>query len=191
MIRNGMKLYGAACSVLLAAAIVSPSGYADDICAGSIDGSVIRPLRHPIAVSLVTPDSPDPNAALVQRFLSGVQNAGLNVMQSGQGNTILNTSFIVTDSIESGLRSTAGTNTRAYNGFGWMSGVTVPDNEGRRIRGSALSMTIEATDVASQSLAWVGTIQCIVLGDDVGALAEDLGTIVGRSLGKSIKAQAF
>jgi hypothetical protein len=49
-----------------------------------------------------------------------------------------------------------------------------------------VDVTVYARDKASGSLAWIGTITCKIQTDDVSALAEGLGEIVGRSLGLSI-----
>ena len=114
MIGNGMRLCGAACSILLTV-VVSPAVYADDACAGSIIGSVIKPLDRPVTVSLVTPANPDPNAVLIQRFLSGMRNAGITVVQNGQASTVLNTSFVVMDAVQSGPGPTAGIDIRVGN----------------------------------------------------------------------------
>jgi hypothetical protein len=47
-------------------------------------------------------------------------------------------------------------------------------------------VTIYARDASSRALTWTGTISCTIQTDDVVALAEGLGEIVGRSLGQSM-----
>jgi hypothetical protein len=186
MTGNGVRQYGTALA-LIVMTLVSHPVHADGLCQGSVTGSVLAPLHKPIAASIVTPVGERANPTLTQRFLEGVQAAGVAVVQDGQGNTSLNMTFTVTPPSNGGPGSAAGT----YKGFGWMSGETIPGGAGSSMRGSILALTVEATNTATQSLAWVGTFQCTIRSDDAASLAEDLGRVVGRSLGNSISERSF
>ena len=52
-------------------------------------------------------------------------------------------------------------------------------------------MTIYAHDASSRALTWTGVISCTIQTDDVTALAEGLGEIVGRSLGQAMQKVAL
>ena len=181
------RRYGIAWLTLLAATLVSATADASSICSGSVTGSVLAPLHKPIAVSLVTPINERPDPALARRFLDGVQAAGVSVVDTGQGNAVLDMTFSVSPTNNGGAGRAGGT----YKGFGWMSGDTVTGQGAPDMRGSALALSIEVTDAASQSLAWIGSVNCTVRGDDPAALAEELGRVVGHSLGNSVDKRSF
>jgi hypothetical protein len=168
---------------LLAAIALSPSARAERSCAGNIDGSVLQPLPTPMVVSFDTEVATTANPGLAQRFLVGLQSAGVTVAQKGQANTLLNMTF----SVKSPATNTAGSPSGTYSDFSWVSGETAPGAGQWNIRGATLSVSAEVTDTTSQSLAWVGSLTCTIMTADPNVLAEDLGAIVGRSLKSSNK----
>ncbi len=169
-------------AILLLASAVAPA-IADGMCAGTVTGSVLQALPKPGTVSVAQPVSDVANPALAQEFLNGMQAAGLTVAAPGQSNIQIDATFTVT--------APAGATNATYKGFGWMSGTQMPSGGGTALPGTALSVSIEATNLGNQTLAWVGTINCTVRTNDPSALAADLGRGVARALGRSIQQQPF
>jgi len=164
-------------NILLLSMVCCPA-LADNLCNGTVSGSVLQALPQPTTVSVVQPASDDANPALAQQFLNGIRAGGLAVVPAGQGNTQIDMTSIVT------VRAGAGSGT--YKGFGWMSGTQMPSSPGSALAGTTISLSIEATDTSKPALAWIGTVQCIVSTNDPDALAEHLGELVARVLGTSV-----
>jgi hypothetical protein len=88
------------------------------------------------------------------------------------------------------MRSTGG-ETGTYRNLSWMSGQPVPGRIHSVLRGAHVEVTIYAHDASSRALTWTGIISCTIQTDDVTALAEGLGEIVGRSLGQTMQKVAL
>jgi hypothetical protein len=161
----------------LAAIDLSSSAWADRSCAGKLDGSSLQPLANPIVVFFETPAGSTANPGLAQRFIDGLQSAGVSVAQEGQANTRLSMTFSVTGG--------AGTPAGNYSDFSWVRGEAAPGEGPWNIRGATLSVSVEATNSASQSLTWIGSLTCTIAAADPNVLAQDLGNIVGGSLRSS------
>lgn len=119
------------------------------------------------------------NPSLAQRFLSGVQSAGLTVVEKGKGTTTLDLSFLVQGPAN-------GPRGGSYRDLSWMRSEKVPGQIRSSLEGARVDVTIYARDVASRSLVWTGAISCTIKTDNVEALAEALGTAVGKAVGKSV-----
>jgi hypothetical protein len=158
----------------VAAIDLSSSAWADRSCAGKLEGSSLQPLPNPIVVFFSTPIGSTANPALVQQFVAGLQSAGVSVAEQGQGNTRLSMTF----SVRRGASAPAGT----YSDLSWVSGETTPGDGRRNIRGAILSISAEASNAASQSIAWIGTLTCTITVADPNVLAQDIGNIVGDGL---------
>jgi hypothetical protein len=147
------------------------------VCSGTLSASPLRPVAKPLVVALDHPIDSVANPGLAKAFLDGVQSAGPTVVSKGQGTTNLDLSFL--------MRSTGGT-TGTYRNLNWMRSQAAPERIQSVLRGSHIEVTIYAHDASSRALTWTGTISCTIQTDDVTALAEGLGEIVGRSLGQTI-----
>jgi hypothetical protein len=167
---------------LLTLVCLSPAAHAGAAgCAGTVEGSVLGPVATPTIVSFDTAVSDAANPALFQQFIAGLRRAGVATANNGQGNTHLSLTFKVTQSATGSSGPTTGT----YSDFSWVTGENAPSAQQFNIRGATLSLTAEATDIKSQSLAWIGTLKCTVMDADPNIVAEDLGNTVGRSIGRS------
>ena len=180
---TGWRAQRAGFGAFLLLAAASAPARADGLCAGTISGSVLQALPAPTTVSVNQPVTDDANPALAQQFLNGVQSAGVTVVPPGQGNTLVDMTFNVT--------AGAGAASNTFKGFGWMSGMQAPSGAANALPGSMVSISIEATNLTNQSLAWIGTLKCTVRTGDGSALAADLGAVVGRSLGRSFGEKPF
>jgi hypothetical protein len=180
MVRYGVGQIALAGCCLLATA--APA-LADNICAGTLTGSNLQALRSPVMASVNQPVTDDVNPALMQQFLNGVQAAGVSMAPAGKGNTLLDMTFTVTPA--------SGAASGTFRGFAWMTGMQAPGGASSALQGAVISASIEATDLTSQSLAWIGSIKCTIRTNDPNAVAEHLGELVGHSLGRSIQQQSF
>jgi hypothetical protein len=181
MDRRALSISGVLGLAILATIDLSSSARADRSCVGSMDGSSLQPLPNPIVVTFETPPDSTANPGLAQRFSAGLQSAGVAVAPEGQGNTRLSMTFLLAPSATAGAGAPSGT----YSDFSWVSGETAPGEGQRSIRGETLSISAEATNTASQSLAWIGSFTCTITTTDPNVLAQDLGNIVVHSLRSS------
>jgi hypothetical protein len=155
---------------------------AANVCSGTLSASPLRPVVKPLVVALDRPIDSVANPGLAKAFVDGVQNTGAVVVPKGQGTTNLDLSFL--------MRSTGG-KPGTYKNLTWMRSQSVPGHMQSILRGSHVEVTIYARDASSSALAWMGTISCTIQTDDVTALAEGLGNIVGRSLGQRVSKAAL
>ncbi len=187
MVRKSDRLYLVLLLASGLAAFLSHPARADGACAGTVQGSPIRPMAQPVVVSPERPIDAQRDPALAQRFQAGMRTAGVTVAPSGQGSTILALSFL----FKAASGSKPGGRTRTFSNLSWMTGGTGAGRQQPDLRGAQVGVTIYARDAASRTLAWTGTISCAIQTDDPGVLAEGLGKIVGGALGRSIPRAAL
>jgi hypothetical protein len=180
MIPKILMQTGAVGLPLLGAVIPAPSARAEGACPGNVLGSVMQGVRTPIVVSFADPGSVV-NPDLARRFIVGLRSAGVTVVEPGQASTSLAVTFSVAGSRSGATGPAPGT----YSGFTWVSGMNAPGRGQWSIQGATVSVSAEATDTTSLALAWVGTLNCTIMTADPYVLAEDLGTVIGRSIGRS------
>jgi hypothetical protein len=154
-------------------------------CSGNIQTSLIHPLPAPMTVSMQNSVDNSPNPVLAGRFVAGLQRAGVTLVD--QGNVMLSITVTVVPSA-SARNSVGG----VYKGFDWVSGEQTPNvGQGPGLMSANLSMSATLTDTAQSTLSWVATLQCIVKTDSSGNVAEDLGEVIGRSLGQNVERKAI
>jgi hypothetical protein len=158
--------------------IMPPPAYAEPSCAGKFDTTVLQSLPRPMSVSFDVGLTSAANPDLMQRLVAGLENAGVTVAGNGGGNTQLSLTFSITPSHSDGAQLP----TKTYSDFRWVSGETAPDAGQWNIRGATMSVSAEASDVATQTLAWIGTLSCTIMVADPNVFAEDLGNMIGRTL---------
>jgi hypothetical protein len=54
-----------------------------------------------------------------------------------------------------------------------------------------LVLRVDATVGKSARAAWIASVQCQMTGSDEGVVAQELGRVIGGSLGKRVERQAF
>jgi hypothetical protein len=177
--RTGVRsiIWAASITPFLTIGVHPPAAQAANVCSGTLSASPLRPVAKPLVVALDHPIDSVANPGLAKAFVDGIQNGGATVVPRGQGTTNLDLSFL--------MRSTGG-EPGTYRNLNWMRSQPVPGRTQSVMRGSHVDVTIYARDASSRSLAWTGTISCTIQTDDVTALAEGLGEIVGRSLGQTV-----
>lgn len=186
-----VKVPGAGVRTTVWAALITPflmigvqpsAAQGANVCGGTLSGSSLRPGSKPLVVALDRPIDSVTNPGLAKAFVDGVQSADATVVPKGQGTTNLDLSFL--------MRSTGG-KPGTYRNLSWMRGQQVPGHIQTVLRGSHVDVTIYAHDASSRALTWIGRISCTIQTDDVNALAEGLGEIIGRSLGKTVSKAAL
>jgi len=157
-------------------------------CKGNLAASLVHPLPSPLTVALQNSVDDSANPVLARQFVNGLRQAGVTV--SDQGNVMLSLTVTLVPSAAavSAARGIGGT----YKGFDWNSGEPVPSGgQGPGIQSANLSMSITLTDNAQSTLSWVGTLQCKVQSTSSTTVAEFMGEVIGRSLGKNVDRVAF
>jgi hypothetical protein len=162
--------------------LLPPVAQAANVCSGTLSASPLRPVAKPLVVALDHPIDSVANPELAKAFVEGVRTAGPTVVPKGQGTTNLDVSFL--------MRSTGG-KPGTYKTLSWMRGQPASGRTKSALRGSHVDVTVYAHDASTRALAWTGTISCTIQTDDMTALAEGLGAIVGRSLGQTVPKAAL
>jgi hypothetical protein len=109
-----------------------------------------------------------------------MERSGLSVAPDGQGTTIVDLSYLV-----------QGAQKGTYRDLTWLKATSSRNQDRMTLQGSKLDVTIYARDAASRSLVWTGTINCTIQTSDPNALANELGTAVGRALGHFVPKDAL
>ena len=157
-------------------------------CTGNLATSLIHPLPSPLTVALQTSVDNAANPALARQFVNGLRQAGVTVSDQGNAMLSLTVTLVPSAAAAGAARAVGGT----YKGFDWNSGEQAPTpGQGPSIQSANLSMSVTLTDNAQSTLSWVATLQCKVQTTGSTTLAEFMGEVIGRSLGKNIDRKAF
>jgi len=154
-------------------------------CRGKIETSLLHALPRPMVVMSARSMNDSPSREVTRRFVEGLQEAGVAV--GDYGNVTLNLATSVT-APRNGSNVVSG----RYEGFNWVSGDPVA--AGQRIPGlpsTNLSMSVVLADNLANTQSWLATIDCKVETDDPGALAKDLGVLIGRAVGSNQELKRF
>lgn len=167
--------------LMIGAASMTPEAQAAGGCSGSMQTSLLHALPKPMIVMGTSSIGDTANPQLTRRFVDGLQKAGVTV--ADQGNVTLSIAVSVT-APGTGSNVVSG----QYKGFDWMSGEPVaPAQTIPGIRSTHLSLSAVLADNVAVTQSWVATIECQVQTDDPNALAEDIGTIIGRAIGTNLE----
>jgi hypothetical protein len=163
-------------AALVGGALIS-GAHAAGSCSGTLGTALLHPLPNPVTVALQTSVDDSANPVLAQRFVDGLQRAGVAVSPQGNMTLSLTVSLVPSASASSAVGGT-------YKGFDWVSGEQAP-GQGTSIRSANLSLSVTLTDNTQSTQSWIATAQCVVQTDDSGALAEDIGEVIGRNIGQN------
>jgi hypothetical protein len=165
-------------------------------CQGTYTAASLRPLPARLVVDLDIRDRSERNLMLADRFLGGVREAGIAVGQDA--NVLLHVKTSRLGETPSGPSRRA---ERTYPELGGLAGGGMQPElppmpaTGMRTSRSAptapplLVLRVDAT--VGKGTAWVASMQCRMTGSDEGGVAQELGRVVGGSLGKRVERQAF
>lgn len=158
-----------AAGALLAAA--GAPAWAGDACSGGYSTTAMQAMPTPVTVALAA--APE-NPRLAAQFVAALQASGARIdAGSPMRLTLL---FTIATPQQGPLQG------QVFNNFSWGDqGGNVID-----IAASRLSLTAQVMDTSSYSYVWVASVQCTIKVRDAGALASELGTLIGRTLGQSV-----
>ncbi len=135
---------------------------------------------------------------LADRFLRGVREAGIAVGQDA--NVLLHVSTSRLGETSSGATRNA---ERTYSELGGLAGggmrpqlPPMPATGMRAARSAPtakplLVLRVDATIGKDKRFAWIASVQCRMTGSDEGGVAQELGRVIGGTLGKRVERQAF
>ena len=182
------RSWNAFCRTALAAATLtawmasSQAAYALDTCRGIYSGSSLAPMPAPNVVSFQPANGTGQASDLGLQFVAGLQAVG--VATTGNPTTQLDLSVTLTPSSSAVAAQAPG----SYYGFGWAEDTS---SSGSSIKSSTLHLSGSLTAVQAATMVWVVDITCSVLVDDRSRLAESLGELVGRAMGRNFDSTGF
>lgn len=173
MIR-GTRLIGRGAGAILAAALLASSGgpaLAGDACSGTYTTSLLQAVPMPVTIALA--EAPV-NPGLANPFIDGLRAGGAQVDQSSP--LRLDLVFTISTPASGPLQGTV------YNNFTWADqGGPLAD-----VAGSTVNLMAHLVDRSSYAYIWIATAQCIMKVRDGAAVASELGTFIGRTLGRDV-----
>jgi hypothetical protein len=158
-------------------------------CEGTYSATSLRPLPAKIVAGLDIHDRSPEHLKLAERFLAGVRLAG--VTTGPRPNVLLH---INSSRVELAPDQTDGRAERPYSELsglqgGIQSGLPLMPDTRPAIRAPAsspLNLRVDATEGGTVPISWSATVQCRRTGTDDGALAQDLGRMIGGVLGRRV-----
>lgn len=158
---------------MLAAATFAGGGaaLAGEACTGTYTTSVLQPVSFPVTVAMA--DAPE-NPALAASFLSGLRSAGAQTDPSSPYRLTLLFTLVTPAS-----GAAPGT---VYNNFTWADQSGTLANTGA----STVNVSAHVMDTSSFSYVWIASVQCTIQVRNATSVARELGTLIGRTLGRSV-----
>ena len=158
------------------------AAHALDTCRGTYSGSTLAPLPAPNVVSFQSANGSGQASDLGLQFVAGLQAAG--VATTGNPTTQMDLSVTLTPSSSAIAAQAPG----SYYGFGWAEDTS---SSGSSIMSSTLHLSGNLTALQAANMVWVVDVTCTVLVDDRSRLAESIGELVGRAIGRNFGSTAF
>ena len=157
---------------MLLAPVAEAAQRADKSCVGMLSGNEISPLPKPAIIRVHITDASSANVSLGERFKTGLAAGGANLSDTGSVTMELATSITGASEGSSG------------------TGAVSPEfgRVGRLQMGAdkpVLTMSISLMDTNLAQIDWVGYVNCKIQVGDLGAVAQDLGYAIGRSIGQT------
>jgi hypothetical protein len=170
MIRGRHLLQSAAGALVVALLISAAPAWAGDACSGVYATTVLQQIPLPMKIA---PSQAPENQKLAGRFTDGLRSAG---GQIDPGSPLrLNLIFTIATPASGPMQG------QVYDNFSWA------DQNGAFLDASAsvVRITAQVMDTSSYAYVWIATAQCTVTTRDSGAVAAELGALIGRTLGRS------
>jgi len=168
---------------------------ATQTCQGSYTTALLQPLPPHIVVGLDIHDRSPRNLTLAERFLEGVRGAGVAV--GAQPNVLLHVN--VSHLGETSAKPERGS-VPSYSEFSGPHGGLEPELPALPSTGLTtprsppspplMFVRVDATVGNSPRISWLAAVQCKMSGQN-DQFAEDLGRLVGNTLGKRTERRPF
>jgi hypothetical protein len=165
-------------------------------CQGSYATALLEPLPPHIVIGLDIRDRSPRNLERSERFLTGLRNAGVSA--GSQPNVLLHISSSRLGEVETWTNRGP---VQSYSELPGLHGGLQPRLPALPSQGLAtprsppppplLYIRIDAKVAGSPRIAWLATVQCQMTGLDEGQLSEDLGHLVGSTLGQRTERRPF
>ncbi len=180
----------------LAGSALANGASATQTCQGSYITALFQPLPAQVVVGLDVHDRSPRNLDLGKRFLAGVSRSAVAVGEQPNVTLHVSTSRIGQISAQPDRGAVPD-----YSEFSGLQGGMQPAMPAMPSNGllaprlppkpPLMFVRVDASVGNSTTVAWVATVQCQMAGTDEGQFAEDLGRLVGSTLGKRTERQPF
>jgi hypothetical protein len=162
-----------------------------DSCSGTMAATRLAAPPAPLVIGVDVPDDSRRNVELADRFKQGLTSAGVKV--SGTPTALLRISATVLN--QGGV---SGQNSRNFSGMSFAGEGLMgsPPDIGRRKpsgppQPAVLQLRVDLTEPNSYKAAWIASVRCTMRGSDGGQLAQDMGALIGGSIGQAVQSKAF
>jgi hypothetical protein len=163
-----------AAGALLAAALLASAPFpalAGPACTGTFSTSSLQPIKMPATIALA--NAPE-NPSLANPFLDGLKAAGVTIDPASP--LRLDLVFTLATPASGSLQGAV------YNNLTWADegGGSVDVNASR------IDLMAHLVNTSNYSYVWIATAQCTVKVQGGGAVANELGRFIGRTIGKDV-----
>ncbi|CAH2602933.1 conserved protein of unknown function [Rhodovastum atsumiense] len=187
------KVEFAGALVLVLGSWLAQPAWALQSCTGSYSATLLRPLPRPLVVGLLVRDDSPRNRDLAERFRAGLRHAGVAVA----GRPSAQLSIIAT--FTGAAAPAAAPTVEASPGFSWMGGgIDRQAPEKGRLGGEpratgpvTLMLRADVRPDPAQPVAWTASLQCTRRDRDDRRLAYEIGTVIGRAIGRRAERVRF
>jgi hypothetical protein len=169
---------------------------ATETCQGSYSTALLQPLPAYMVVGLDVRDRPPRAQALAERFLAGLNQAGVatgtvpNVRLHVTTYHLGDTSYQPDRGVVSNYPEFAGLQGGLQPALPALPSIGITASP-RAAASPLLIVRVDATVEGSTRVAWLASVQCRMTGSDDGQFAEELGLVVGHTLGVATERRIF
>jgi hypothetical protein len=153
--------------------------HAAGTCTGTYITSALEKIPPSTTVGIDPRERTPTSMAAGERFLAGMQAAGARVQENSD--LRLRLVFSVIEGMTS-KTSEVPADAEVYNDFTWLD----PSLRLKTTQPGSIVLTAQVMNVSTAAISWLASIRCDIHTSDGGALAEDLGRVVGASLWKTV-----
>jgi hypothetical protein len=170
---------GAVLSATAPVVLAVVPAHAAGSCTGTYITSALENVPPSTTVGVDPRERTPVSIAAGKRFLAGMQAAGARVQDNSD--LRLRLVFSVIEGMTS-KTSEAPADAEVYNDFSWLD----PSLRIQAKGPGSIVLTAQVMNVSTAAISWVASIRCDIHTRDGGALAEDLGRVVGATLWKTV-----